>query len=117
MARNWITRNLILVLIGVAGLLLKPHRGPWQELVSSQGGNFAVSFALYFILLTAASRHGFGRHAAAVAALLAVEVFEVTDGFGVMSNTYDPLDLLANAAGVCTAFAVDLVSSPWLKGG
>jgi hypothetical protein len=48
-----------------------------------------------------------GAAGTALAALLAVEAFEITDGFGVMSNTYDPLDLLANALGVAAAWGLD----------
>lgn len=39
-------------------------------------------------------------------ALLATELFEATDGFGVMSNAYDPADYIANAAGVALAAVV-----------
>lgn len=38
--------------------------------------------------------------AVALSALLVVEAFELSDGFVVMSNVVDPLDLLANAAGI-----------------
>ena len=51
---------------------------------------------------------GRGSRAAAVFALLAAELFEATDGFGVMSNVYDPGDYVANAAGVLVAVAVDV---------
>jgi hypothetical protein len=40
--------------------------------------------------------------------LLAVEAFELTDGFGVMTNVFDPADLLANLVGIAAAVAVDL---------
>lgn len=96
------------VLAGVAVLLLKPHyHGPLAPVIFNYGGNFAVSFAVYFIVGIAASRHGWGRWIIVAAALLAVELFEITDGFGFMSNVYDPLDLLANAAGIGLALAVD----------
>jgi hypothetical protein len=96
-------------LVGVAVFVAKrSYHGPFVETVASYGGNFAVSFAVYFITAIGASRHGLGRIAAAAVALLTVESFEVTNGFGVMANTFDPVDLLANAAGVATALAVDL---------
>ena len=47
----------------------------------------------------------------AVIALLVVELFEATNGFGVMANTYDPFDFLANAIGVALAIGVDIVSA------
>jgi hypothetical protein len=38
-------------------------------------------------------------------------VFEYTDGFGFMSNTYDPWDYAANAAGVGVAIGVEAIVS------
>ena len=102
-------RRIALALVGVAVFLARSsYQGPLAQAVGSWGGNVAVSFAVYFIAAIAASRHGLGRLAAGAAALLAVEAFEVTNGFGVMANTFDPVDLLANAAGVAAALAVDL---------
>ena len=81
MTRAETIRNVILALLGVAGLLFRSaYYGPLHEVVSAHGGNFAVSFALYFVALNAAARHGFGRLAAAAGTLLAVEAFEVTNG-------------------------------------
>jgi hypothetical protein len=100
--------RITLVLLGVAGLLTKRHyTGPFQDLVFSYGGNVSVSFAVYFLLSASSLGARLGPAWAAGAALLAVEAFELTDGFGVMSNTYDPLDLVANAAGVAAAWALD----------
>lgn len=104
-------RNVFFALLGAAGLVLKRHySGPYRDMVHSYGGNVAVSFAVYFILsnvrLHFHSRYD--RLLTAAAALLVVELFEVTNGFGVMMNTYDPLDLLANGVGVAVALAVDV---------
>jgi hypothetical protein len=102
----------MLVLLGAGLLVAKPwYRGPMAYVVQSYGGNVAASFAVYFIVGIAASRHGFNRMATAAAALLVVEAFELTDGFGVMSNVFDPVDLLANLVGIAAAVAVDLVVS------
>ena len=115
MTRAATIRNVVLALLGAMALVLKPsYRGPLAEVVYAYGGNFAVSFALYFAAASAASRHRLGRLAAAATALLAVEAFEATNGFGVMANTYDPIDFAANAAGVSVAVVVDLVSSRFL---
>jgi len=101
-------RSVGLVLLGVAVLVLKPHyHGPMGEWVQSYLGNVSVSFAVYFLATLTAYHFPWPRLLAAVAALAAVESFELLDGFGVMSNTYDPWDLLANAAGVGLAWVVD----------
>lgn len=101
-------RSVALVLLGVAVLVLKPHyHGPLQDLVWSYLGNVSVSFAVYFLATLTAYRFPRPRLVAALGALALVESFELLDGFGVMSNTYDPWDLLANALGVALALAVD----------
>jgi hypothetical protein len=106
------TLRIGLVLLGVAGLLAKRHyTGPFQDLVFSYGGNAAVSFAVYFIVGVSSLGARLGPAWSAGAALLAVEAFEWTDGFGVMSNTYDPLDLVANAVGVGAGWALDRLLS------
>ena len=106
------SRNLIFVFAGIAGLLAKGrYSGPFPEAVRSFGGNVSVSFAVYFMLLESCSRFRHGRVCAAAAALAAVELFEATDGFGFMSNVYDPWDFAANAAGVGLAVAVDIAAA------
>ena len=101
-------RNVLFVVLGVAALVLKrSYAGPFAEGVHSWGGNLGVSFALYFLAAIPASRLRLGKLASAAIALLTVEAFEATNGFGVMTNVYDPLDFLANAAGVGLALAID----------
>lgn len=105
-------RDVFFVLLGVAGLLLKQrYSGPWEELLHSYGGNVTVSFAVYFLLarLHIPSRHK--KLVVAAIALAAVELFEISDGFGLMSNVYDRFDLAANALGVALAAAVDVFTS------
>ena len=105
--------RLALVLLGVAAFLLKPaYHGAFDHAVHAWGGNVVVSFAVTLLAFIAASRHGGGRLAAAAAALAAVEAFEVSNGFGVMANVYDPLDLVANAVGVGLALGVDTLLEP-----
>ena len=105
---NQTKRNVLFALVAIIILVLKPYyHGPLSGIFHDYGGNFVVSFAVYFIVAIGASRHGWGRWVIVAAALLAVEGFEITDGFGVMSNVYDPLDLLANALGIGLALAVD----------
>ncbi len=116
MMRAMTTRNVVFALIGASALALKRlYGGPLSEVVYAYGGNCVVSFALYFAALSAARGHPRYRLVAATATLLAVTAFEITDGFGFMANVYDPLDLLANAAGVGLALAVDLLSSRLMR--
>ena len=44
-------------------------------------------------------------------ALTVVELFEASNGFGVMTNQYDQADFAANAVGIALALAVDRVTS------
>ena len=99
----------MLILVGVFGLLLKSWLRPsLSSFAYSYLGNFSVSFAVYFLVgFSAAPR--LKRAWIALIALLIVEAFELTDGFGVMTNVYDPYDYLANAVGIALAVVVDVV--------
>jgi len=110
-------RNIVFAMIGAAALVLKSsYAGPFDEIVNAYGGNFAASFALYFAAVSATQGFRRPRLGAALSALLAVTAFEVSDGFGFMTNVYDPVDLLANAAGVGFAIVVDLLSARLMSG-
>ena len=101
-------RNLLFVFLGVAVLLLKPrYSGPLEEIVHSYASNFSVSFAVYFIFTNLEFSQKYKGAFAAICAFLVVELFEAFDGFGVMSNTYDPIDFLVNGVGIAMAFFVD----------
>lgn len=111
------TRSIIFILLGVAILLLKRYyAGPLDVVVHSYAGNVSVSFALYFYIrfsfeaVEYVNRQlptRFRKIIAALMAFAAVESFEAFDGFGVMSNTYDPIDLLANPVGIVLGFWLD----------
>ena len=104
-------RDVLLILLGVAGLLSKRWLAEsLGELIFSYLGNVTVSFAVYF-WVSLAARQRLGRGALVLLALLIVDTFELTDGFGIMSNVYDRFDLLANALGVALAWCVDIGSS------
>lgn len=92
-------------------LLKQRYAGPFQPLIYSYAGNFLVSFALYFNFLFLQIPPRFRRTAAALLTLVCVESFELFDGFGLMANIYDPLDLLANAIGVGCACGCDYTLS------
>jgi len=112
MSRRPTILNVFFVLLGVAGLMLKKHySGPFAETVYSYGGNVAVSLAVYFLVGIRAAGWRYRRLVTAGIALLVVELFEATDGFGVMANVYDPADFVANAVGVGLALAIDTAAT------
>jgi hypothetical protein len=103
-------RNVFFVLLGIAGDLLKRHySGPGWQVIHDNGGNLAVSFAVYFVATNLPLYHRSKRLVTAGLALAVVELFEVLDGFGVMTNVYDPFDLLANLGGVVLALTLDIL--------
>jgi hypothetical protein len=104
-------RNAALAILGAILLVLKgKYHGPAEELVWAHGGNFVVSFALYFAAINAVWKYPRNWLLAAVLTLLTVELFEAFDGFGFMTNVYDQRDYLANAAGVAVAVLVDQIT-------
>jgi len=108
MTVNEKTRNVLFVLLGVMALVLKgSFVAPSAGIVHRWGGNLAVSFACYFLANIPPMRTRHRRLVAAASALAAVEAFEATNGFGVMSNVYDPIDFAANALGVGLALMID----------
>lgn len=107
-SRN-VTYSVIMILIGVAGLVSKQRwSGGLGELIWAYGGNITASFSVFFIVGLVPRFRKLGGFAIAAMALVVVELFEVTNGFGVMSNVYDPMDLLANVVGVGIALAADI---------
>ena len=112
-----IGRNVTFALLGAAALVLKhSYAGVGERVVLAYAGNFVVSFALYFAFLGAMVRFRYPRVLAAVVVFAVVTAFEVTDGFGVMANVYDPVDIAVNAAGIGFAVLVDMVSWRVLTG-
>jgi hypothetical protein len=100
--------HILLILLGVLGLVLKQHyNGPYLEFVNSYFGNVSVSFAVYFLIGIIASEQKLNKLISAVISLTIVELFELTNGFGIMTNIFDPIDLIANLVGVGLAFALD----------
>jgi hypothetical protein len=101
--------DVVLVLAGITGLLAKKWLSPaLGELALCYFGNLAASFSVYFLVRIAFGAK-LGRLAIAGVALAVVETFELTNGFGLMSNVYDPFDYLANALGIAAAFLVDMM--------
>lgn len=106
-------RNVLLVLLGVAALVSKAHyTGPFAELVHRYGGNATGSFAAYFVVRIVTSGWRQGRLLTAGVVFLFAGLFEATNGFGVMTNVYDPVDFAGNALGVAVAVVVDTLVPP-----
>lgn len=103
-------RNLLFVFFGALVLMLKHnYSGPYAEIVKSYSGSIAVSFAVYFIISLSSDSWKKNRFITALIALSAVELFEITNGFGIMTNVFDAIDLLANLIGVGLALGLDLL--------
>ncbi|MFC1526105.1 hypothetical protein ACFL6X_04755 [Candidatus Latescibacterota bacterium] len=101
---------LIGVAVGVLGLLLCRHyAGPASDLIHSHGANVTFSFGAYFILKLCRLPLADRRPVCAAYALLGVSAQEVAQGLSLYPGIFDPLDFLANAAGIGAAWAVDLV--------
>ncbi len=102
---------LALILLGVLLLLVKSWTAAWlPNILVRYTGNFSVSFAVYFLARLGILdwlKPRFQPWVSLAAALLVVESFELLNGYGLMANTYDPWDLLANALGVGLAFGLD----------
>ena len=100
--------NVLFVLLGVLVLLLKhSYNGPALEIVKSYSGNLSISFAVYFLLCFSSDHWKQNKFITAIISLIIVELFEITNGFGIMTNTYDIIDLFANLIGIILALAVD----------
>jgi hypothetical protein len=111
-ARRNVADPVVMVLIGVVGLVTKRNwGGGFGELVWSYWGNITASFSVFFVVGLVPHFRKLGRLATAVIALIVVELFELTDGFGVMSNVYDTMDLGANVVGIGLAFLADTLVS------
>lgn len=116
MNRSYIIRNTIFILLGTAGLVLKSwFSGCLPDFVLNYAGNLCVSFAVYFIVKLSSAKMRFNRVIISITALLIVELFEATNGFGVMANTYDRLDFIANALGIALAIVVDISTERVLR--
>jgi hypothetical protein len=101
-------RNVSFILLGVILLILKQkYSGPYIEIVKSYLGNFSISFAVYFIVEINDHLWKTNKVITAIIALVVVSLFELTNGFGVMTNVYDTIDLLVNLAGVLLALVLD----------
>jgi putative flippase GtrA len=108
-------RYILLELVGVAALLAKSwFKNSIGTLGHSYLGNLGASFAVYNLVAFAASPW-LNRFWIAVISLSIVELFELTNGFGVMTNVYDPFDYLANLLGIALAFLVDFVLSRLIR--
>lgn len=101
-------RNVLFILLGVLLLLLKQsYNGPGLEIVKSYSGNLSISFAVYFIICFSSDHWKHNKFITAIISLIIVELFEITNGFGIMTNVFDIVDLAANLTGIILALVVD----------
>jgi hypothetical protein len=101
-------RNVLFILLGVSILLLKPiYNGPGLEIVKSYSGNLSISFAVYFLICFNSNHWKKNKLITAIISLIIVELFEITNGFGIMTNVFDIIDLFVNLVGIILALALD----------
>lgn len=101
-------RNVLFILLGALILVLKHnYNGPYSEIVKSYSGNLSVSFAVYFIISINSHQWKRNKLITATIALIIVELFEITNGFGIMENVYDTIDLFVNLIGIILALVLD----------
>ncbi len=106
------TRNVSFALLGVAVLVAEGrYSGPYEQAVHSYGGNIAASFAVYYVVGYLPLPTRLSKLVTAGLALAVVELFEAFNGFGVMTNVYDPVDFAANAVGIALALGVDSMTN------
>ena len=102
------TRNVLFILLGVLVLLIKhSYNGSGQELVNSYSGNLSISFAVYFLICFNSNHWKKNKLITAIISLMIVELFEITNGFGIMKNVFDIFDLFVNLIGVISALLLD----------
>jgi len=100
--------NVLFILFGILVLLLKQiYNGPGLEIVKSYSGNLSISFAVYFLICFSSDYWKQNKLITALISLTIVELFEITNGFGIMTNTYDTIDLFVNLIGVILALVLD----------
>ncbi|HEY6626912.1 MAG TPA: hypothetical protein VIZ21_08145, partial [Ignavibacteriaceae bacterium] len=101
-------RNVLFILLGVSILLLKQiYNGPGLEIVKSYSGNLSISFAVYFLICFNSNHWKKNKLITAIISLIIVELFEITNGFGIMTNVFDIIDLFVNLVGIILALALD----------
>lgn len=103
-------RNVLFILLGVMVLVLKHnYNGHYFEIVKSYSGNISVSFAIYFLISLNSHYWKRKKLITGAIALIIVELFEITNGFGVMKNVFDTFDLFANLIGIILALVLDKI--------
>ncbi len=101
-------RNVLFIILGALVLVLKQnYNGPFIEIVKSYSGNLSVSFAIYFLISLNSHHWKRNKLITAIISLIIVELFEITNGFGIMVNVYDTIDLFANLIGIILALVLD----------
>lgn len=103
-------RNILFILLGVTILVLKHnYNGPSSEIIKSYAGNLSISFAIYFLISFISDNWKKNKLITAGIALMIVTSFEVTNGFGIMENVFDAIDLFANLIGITSALILDQI--------
>ncbi|MDP2038925.1 MAG: hypothetical protein Q8L04_16205 [Ignavibacteria bacterium] len=88
----------------------KEKSGLRADVENSCAGNFAVSFAVYFMLCFFTDKLKWNKIFTVFVTLFVVELFEITNGFSIIINTFDTYDIIVNILGVSEALGLDLLT-------
>ena len=101
------TRNVVLIGVGVAGLLLSRHAtGPLADFAQRHGANLSFSFAAFFLVRFFPLPGNRRSWVTALYTLAGVWAQELAQHLGLYAGTFDPRDFLFDALGVLIAWGV-----------
>lgn len=105
-------RNILYIAIGTGGLLFSRHySGPMGDFFHCHGANVSISFALYYLSKSFRLPLNDNKLMNAAYAMVVVSAQEAPQGIGLYPGAYDPLDFLADAAGIGFALGADISRS------
>lgn len=98
-------RNVVLILVGVAGLLASHHAtGAWAPFAHAHGANLTFSFAAFFLVRFLQLPGNSNAAVTAAYTFAGVAVQEFAQALGLYPGWFDPYDLLFDAIGVTLAW-------------
>lgn len=98
-------RNVVLILVGVAGLVASHHAtGALAPFAHAHGANLTFSFAAFFLVRFLKLPGNVSPAATAAYTFAGVATQELAQAVGLYPGWFDPYDLLFDAIGVALAW-------------